>query len=118
MYKAKVKIFFPNSRGEPVEGPTLTFKSVYNVHDGNGLALRVLCVSHCISNYRLKEDLEDTAGLLIHLPRDTLDTATASQPADGGLGDALKVVTIHLAVSNGATLAQTLSSQSTTSSFT
>ena len=35
----------------------------------------------------LKEDLEHTAGLLVDQTRDTLHTATASQAADGRLGD-------------------------------
>jgi hypothetical protein len=42
--------------------------------------------------------------------RDTLDTATASQTADGGLGDALDVVAQNLAVALGAALAEALAS--------
>lgn len=40
--------------------------------------------------------------------RDTLDTTTASETADSGLGDTLDVVTQDLAVTLGATLAETL----------
>jgi hypothetical protein len=42
------------------------------------------------------EDLEDTASLLVDEAGDTLDTATASETADSGLGDALNVVTKNL----------------------
>ena len=35
----------------------------------------------------LKEDLEDTTGLLVDETGDTLDTATAGKTTDSGLGD-------------------------------
>ena len=47
-------------------------------------------------------------------PRDALDTTAASQTADRGLGDALDVVTQHLAVTLRAALAQTLATFATT----
>ncbi len=40
--------------------------------------------------------------------RDTLDTATASQTADSGLGNALNVVAKNLPVALGTTLAEAL----------
>jgi hypothetical protein len=40
--------------------------------------------------------------------RDTLDTTTTSETADGGLGDALDVVTKNLAMALGSTLAEAL----------
>ena len=40
--------------------------------------------------------------------RDTLDTATTSETTDGGLGDALNVVTENLSVTLGSTFAETL----------
>ena len=43
----------------------------------------------------------------------SLDAATASQAADGGLGDALDVVSQHLPVTLGASLAQSLASFAT-----
>ena len=45
--------------------------------------------------------------------RDTLDTATASQTTNSGLGDALDVVAQDLAVALGAALAETLATFST-----
>ena len=58
----------------------------------------------------LKENLEDTAGLLVDEPGDTLDSSTASQSPDGGLGDALDVIPQHLTVPLGASLSQSLAS--------
>lgn len=56
----------------------------------------------------LKEDLENTPGLLVDETRDTLDTATTSEAANGGLGDALDVIAKNLAVALGSALAETL----------
>ena len=53
---------------------------------------------------------EDTSGLLIDEARDTLDSTTASQTADSGLGDALDVIPQHLPVPLGASLAESLAS--------
>ena len=61
----------------------------------------------------LEEHLEDTTGLLVDESGDTLDSATARQPPDGGLGDALDVVSQHLPVTLGASLAQSLASFAT-----
>jgi hypothetical protein len=52
----------------------------------------VLSVGDGITDDVLKEDLEDTTGLLVDESGDTLDTTAASQTADGGLGDALDVI--------------------------
>ncbi len=48
-----------------------------------------------------------------HTGRNTLDTATASQTPDGGLGDALDVVAKDLAVALGTALAEALAAFST-----
>ena len=47
-------------------------------------------VSDCNQSYPsdTHEDLEDTTGLLVDQARDTLDTTTASETTDGGLGNA------------------------------
>ena len=75
------------------------------------LAARVLGVGHGVADDGLKEDLEGTAGLVVDEARDALDAATASQAADGGLGDALDVVAEHLGAALGAALAQSLAAQ-------
>ncbi len=70
----------------------------------------MLGVSHSIADDGLKKDLEDTTGLFVDEARNSLDTTTASQAANGGLGDALDVVPEDLAVPLGAALSESLSS--------
>ena len=70
----------------------------------------MLGVGDRVADDVLKEDLEYASGLLVDEARDALDTATAGEAPDGGLGDALDVVPEHLAVALGAALAESLSS--------
>ena len=98
---------------EAVEGAALALERVDDVHGGDGLAARVLGVGHGIADDVLEEHLEDTAGLLVDEAGDALDTTTACEAADGGLGDALDVVAKDLAVALGAALSESLASLST-----
>ena len=82
----------------------MPLEGIDDIHGGDSLPLGVLGVSDGISDDVFKEDLEDTAGLLVDESRDTLDSTTTRQTPDGGLGDALNVVTQHLAVTLGAPL--------------
>jgi hypothetical protein len=100
---------------EAIQGPALALKGVDDVHGSDGLALGVLSVGDGIANDVLQEDLQDTAGLLIDEAGDALDTTSASKATNGGFGDALDVVTEHLAVPLSATLAKTLASFSASS---
>jgi hypothetical protein len=50
----------------------------------------------------LKENLKNTTGLFVNEAGDTLHTTTASETANGGLGNALDVITKNLAVTLGA----------------
>ena len=86
----------------------MTLKSVDNIERCDGLSLGVLSVCDGITDDTLEEGLEDTAGLLVDHGGDTLDTTTASETADSGLGDTLDVVAQDLAVTLGATLSETL----------
>jgi hypothetical protein len=88
----------------------LPLEGIDNIHGGDSLPLGVFGVGDGIPDDVLKEDLEDSTGLLIDQARDTLDSSTASQTPDGGLGDALDVVSQHLTVTLGASLAESLSS--------
>ena len=97
-----------------VQGAALALERVANVHRGDGLAASVLSVGDRVADDRLEEGLEHGAGLLIDEARDALDATAASEAADGGLRDALDVVTKHLAVTLGAALAETLASLTTT----
>ena len=98
---------------EAVEGAALALERVDDVHGGDGLAAGVLGVGHGVTDDVLEEDLEDTAGLLVDEAADALDTTTAREAADGGLGDTLDVVAKDLAVALGAALSESLTSLST-----
>ena len=100
---------------ESVQGASLPLEGIDNIHGSDGLPLGVFGVGDGIPDDVLKEDLEDSTGLLIDESRDTLDSSTASQPSDGGLGDSLDVVSQHLAVTLGASLSESLSSFTTSS---
>ena len=100
---------------ESVKGAALPLQSIDHIHGGDSLPLGVLSVGDGITDDVLKEHLEDTTGLLVDEARDTLDTAAASQTPDGGLGDALDVVTQHLAMTLGASLSEPLASLATSS---
>ena len=95
---------------EAVQSAALAFQSVDDIHGGDSLPLGVLGVGDGITDHVLKEHLEDTAGLLVDEARDALDTTTASQTADGGLGDTLDVVAQNFAVTLGAAFSQAFSS--------
>jgi hypothetical protein len=93
----------------------LPLQSIDDIHSGDSLPLGVLSVGDSITNDVFKENLEDTSGLLIDEARDTLDTTSASQTADSGLGDTLDVVTQDFAVTLGASLSESLASFASTS---
>ena len=98
---------------EAVEGLPLPLEGVDDVHGSDGLAAGVLGVGDRVADDVLEEDLEHAAGLLVDEARDTLHATTASETADGGLGDALDIIAKDLAVALGAALAQSLASFST-----
>ena len=85
-----------------VQGTALSFQSVHHIHGCHSLSLGVLGVCHSITDHVLKENFENTTGLLVDQARDSLDTATASKTTDGWLGDALDVITKDLSVTFGA----------------
>ena len=95
---------------ESVESAALTLQSIDDVHGSDGLPLGVFGVGDGIPDDVLEEHLEYATGLFIDEARDTLDTSTTCQTADGGLGDALDVITQHLSVPLGASLSESLSS--------
>ena len=98
---------------EAVQRAALALERVDDVHGGDGLAAGVLGVRHGIADDVLEEHLEHRACLLVDQAGDALHTTTASEAADGGLGDALDVVTKNLSVTLGAALSQTLTTLAT-----
>ena len=95
---------------ESVEGTSLPLEGIDNVHGGDGLPLGVFGVGDGVPDDVLKENLEDTTGLLVDESGDTLDSTTTSQTSDGGLGDTLDVISQHLTVTLGASLSESLAS--------
>jgi hypothetical protein len=93
---------------EAVEGAALPLEGVDHVERRHRLALGVLSVGDGIADDALEELLEDSPGLLVDHAADTLDTTTTCETADGGLGDALDVVTQDLPVALGTALAEAL----------
>ena len=89
---------------ETVEGASLPLQSIDDVHGRDGPSLGVFGVGDGVTDHVLQEDLENTAGLLVDEARDTLDTTTASETTDGGLSDALDVITKDLPMALGASL--------------
>ena len=100
---------------ESVDGASLALEGIDDVEGGDGLALGVLGVCDGIADDVLQEVAEHGAGLLIDEAGDALDTSTACQTANCGLGDALDVVAQNLAMTLGASLAESLASLSTSS---
>ena len=95
---------------ESVQGTALTLERVDDVHGGDSLALGVLSVRDGVADDVLKEDLEHASGLFVDQTRDALHSTSSCQTADGRLGDALDVVSQHLAMTLRASFAESLSS--------
>ncbi|KAF3857801.1 hypothetical protein F7725_011002 [Dissostichus mawsoni] len=93
---------------EAVQGAALPLQSVHHIHGGHSLPLSVLGVGDGITDHVLQEHLQHTAGLLVDQTGDMLHSAAASQTADGGLGDALDVITEHFTVAFSASFADFL----------
>ena len=100
---------------ESIESTSLTLEGIDDIHSGDSFPLGVFSVSDGIPNDVLKEDFEDTTSLLVDQARDTLDTSTASQTTNRGLGDTLNVIAQHFAMTFGASFAETFPSFSTSS---
>jgi hypothetical protein len=95
---------------ESVEGLALPLEGVDNIHGGDSLPASMLGVGDRITDDVLKEDLEDSASLLVDEAGDTLNSSPAGQAPDGGLGDSLDVVPQDLAMPLGSALSESLSS--------
>ena len=106
---------FSSLSTESVQGTSLPLQGIDHIHGGDSLPLGVLGVGNSIPDDILKEDLEDTTGLLVDEARDPLDSTPPCQPTDGGLGNALDVVSQHLPVPLGTSLSKSLASFATSS---
>ena len=90
---------------EAVEGASLALERVDDIHGSHGLSAGVLGVGDRVADHVLEEHLQDTAGLLVDEAAYALDTTSASETANGGLGDALDVVPQDFTMALGAALA-------------
>ncbi|KAF1595939.1 UNVERIFIED_CONTAM: hypothetical protein FQV16_0015762, partial [Eudyptes robustus] len=95
---------------ETVEGTALAFQRVDHIHGGDGLSLGVLAVGDGISDHILQEDFENTTGFFVDEAGDSLHSTTTSQTTDGGLGDALDVITEDFAMTLGTSFSESLAS--------
>ena len=93
-----------------VQRAALTLQRVHDVHGRDRLALGVLRVRDGVANDVLKEDLEDASGFLVYQTGDAFHSTTASETTDRRLGYALDVVAEYLAMTLGASLAESLAS--------
>ena len=103
---------------ETIQSSALSLESVDDVEGGDGLSASVLGVGHRVTNDVLEKDLQDASGFFIDETTDALDASSSGETADGGLGDALDVIAKDLAVTLGSSLAETLSSLSSSGHWT
>ena len=109
------KLSFEDLTSESVEGTSLPLEGIDNIHSGDSLPLGMFSVGDGITDDIFKENLEDTTGLLVDQARDTLDTTTTRQTADGGLGDTLDIITQDFAMTLSASLSKSFASFTTSS---
>ena len=94
-------------------GCVLALERVDNIHGRDRLSASVLGVGDGVTDDVLEEHLENSAGLLVDQTGDALDTTSASQSANRGLGNSLDIIAKNLAMTLGASLSESLSSFST-----
>lgn len=99
---------------ETVKGTAVSLEGVDDIEGRDSLTLGVISVLCSVTDNANEEITEDLTNMVVNQVSDTLDTATACQTANSGLGDTLQVITGNLSVTLSATLAKTF----TTSSFT
>merc|ERR1719209_2572709 len=98
---------------EAVQSASLPLQGIDHIHSGDGLPLGVFGVGDSVPDNVLKENLEDATSLLVDEARDPLDSSPPRETTDGGLGDALDVVSQHLSVTLSASLSKSLASLAT-----
>ena len=95
---------------ESVQGASLAFQGIDDIHSGDGLPLGVLSVCDSISDHVFEENFEDSSSFFVDQSTDSFYTTTTRQTADGWLRDSLDVVTKNFSMTLGASFSQSLSS--------
>ena len=85
-----------NLTSKSVEGTSLALQSIDHVHGCDGFPLGVFGVGDGVADDILQEDFEDTSSLFIDEAGNTFHASTASQSANGRLGNTLDIVAKHL----------------------
>merc|ERR1719347_973346 len=93
-----------------VEGPSLPFEGINDIHCGDCLPLGMLGIRHSVPDDILQEDLQNAPGFFVDQTRDSLHTTSPSKPSDGRFCDTLNVIPQDFTVPLRSPLAKTLSS--------
>ena len=94
---------------EAVESASLALERVDHVHGGDSFALGVLGVGDRVPDHVLQEHLQHPAGLLVDEPRNPFNTTTAGQATNGGLSDALDIISQNFTMALSTTFSEPLS---------
>ena len=70
----------------------MALEGIHYIEGRDGLAARVARVLDRVADNIFQKDEHDPPRLLVNQPRNALDTTTAGEAANNGLGDALNVV--------------------------
>ena len=89
---------------ESVQGTSLAFQSVDDIHGCDCLPFGVLGVGDSITDDIFQEYFQYTTGLFVDESRDTFDTTSPGKTTDGWLGDTLDIITKNLPVTLSASL--------------
>src|SRR5690349_13796182 len=90
---------------ETVQGTSLTFQSIDDIHGGDSLALSVFSVCDGITNDVFQENLQDATSFFVDETADTFHTTATGQTTNCGLGNSLDVITKNFAMTFGSTFA-------------
>merc|ERR1719433_1308136 len=113
MFLQSLKNVFLTSKS--VESTSLSLQSIDNIHCSDSLPLSMFSIGDSITDDIFQENLEDTSSFFIDQARNTFDTTTASQSANGGFSDTLNVITQNFTMTLCATLSKSFSSFTTSS---
>lgn len=100
---------------ETVQGASLAFQGIDDIHGRDRLALGVLGVGDSVTDNVLQEHFENASGLLVDQTADTLHSTTARQATDSGLGYPLDIITQNFSVPLSTALTKALATLSSAS---